>query len=71
MNLVTVFGSRHGTVQGHFYSALTMVLYDSIQINHQLDATILSTPVYYPDVYSQLSMFQASSRPSSRAQQLR
>jgi len=39
-----------------------------IQINHQLDATIF--PVYYPDFYLQLTMFRASSRPSSVAQQL-
>ena len=38
----------------------------TIQINHQLDAT--TSPVYYPDVYLQLNMFQASSRPSSEAQ---
>jgi hypothetical protein len=41
----------------------------TIQINHKLDATI--SPVYYPDVYLQLNMFRASSRPSSGAQQLR
>jgi hypothetical protein len=40
----------------------------SIQINYQLDATISS--VYYPDVYLQLNMFRASSRPSSGAQQM-
>ena len=40
----------------------------TIQINHQLDATI--SPVYYLDVYLQLNMFRASSRPSSGAQQL-
>jgi len=40
----------------------------TIQINHQLDATI--SPVYYPKVYLQLNMFQASSRPSSGGQQL-
>jgi hypothetical protein len=28
------------------------------------------SPVYYPDVYLQLNMFRASSRPSSGAQQL-
>jgi hypothetical protein len=39
-----------------------------VQINHQLVATI--SPVYYPDVYLQLNMFRASSRPSSGAQQL-
>jgi hypothetical protein len=39
-----------------------------IQINHQPDATI--SPVYYPDIYLQLNMFWASSRPSSGAQQL-
>ena len=38
------------------------------QINHQLDATVF--PVYYPDVYLQLNMFRASSRPSPGAQQL-
>jgi len=45
------------------------VHHHTIQINHQLDATI--SPVYYPDVYLQLNMFWASSRPSSGAQQLR
>jgi len=40
----------------------------SIQINHQLDATVSS--VYYPDVYLQLNMFRASLLPSSGAQQL-
>jgi len=40
----------------------------SIQINNQLDTTI--SPVYYLDIYLQLNMFQASSRPSSGAQQL-
>jgi hypothetical protein len=39
-----------------------------IQINHQLDATV--SPVYYPEVYLQLNMFRASSRPSSGVQQL-
>ena len=39
-----------------------------IQTNHQLDATV--SPVYYPDVYLQLNMFRAYSRPSSGAQQL-
>ena len=40
----------------------------TIQINHQPDATV--SPVYYPDVYLQLNMFRASSRPSSGVQQL-
>jgi hypothetical protein len=44
------------------------VHHHTIQINHQLDATIF--PVYYPNVYLQLNMFRASSRPSSVAQQL-
>jgi hypothetical protein len=44
------------------------VHHHTIQINHQLGATI--SPVYYPDVYLQLSMFRASSRPTSGAQQL-
>jgi hypothetical protein len=39
--------------------------YATIQINHQLDATV--SPVYYPDVYVRLNMFRASSRPSSVA----
>jgi hypothetical protein len=39
-----------------------------IQINHQPDVTVY--PVFYPDVYLQLNMFRASSRPSSAAQQL-
>jgi hypothetical protein len=41
---------------------------NSIQINHQLDATV--SPVYYPNGYLQLNMFRASSRPSSGAKQL-
>jgi hypothetical protein len=36
------------------------------QINHQPDATIF--PVYYPEVYLELNMFRAFSRPSSGAQ---
>ena len=44
------------------------VHHHTIQINHQLDATV--SPVYYPDVYLQLNMFRASSRPSSGTQQL-
>ena len=44
------------------------VHHHTIHINHQLDATI--SPVYYPDVYLQLNMFRAFSRPSSGAQQL-
>jgi hypothetical protein len=39
-----------------------------IQINHQPDANNFS--VYYPDVYLQLNMFRAFSRPSSGAQWL-
>jgi hypothetical protein len=35
------------------------------QINHQPGANF---PVYYPDVYLQLNMFRAFSRPSSGAQ---
>jgi hypothetical protein len=31
----------------------------TIQINHQLDATV--SLIYYPDVYLQLNMFRASS----------
>jgi len=44
------------------------VHHHTIQINHQLEATI--SPVYYPDGYLQLNMLRASSRPSSGAQQL-
>ena len=40
----------------------------TLQINHQPDATVF--PVYYPDVYLQLNMFRAFSRPSSGAQWL-
>jgi hypothetical protein len=40
----------------------------TIQINHQLGATI--SPVYYVDVYLRLNMFRATPRPSSGAQQL-
>jgi len=43
------------------------VHHHTIQINHQLDATI--SPVYYADVYLRLNMSRASSRPSSGAQQ--
>jgi hypothetical protein len=38
------------------------VHHHTIQINYQLDATIYL--VYYPDVYLQLNMFRALSRPS-------
>jgi hypothetical protein len=38
----------------------------TIQINHQPDAK--KTLVYYPDVFLQLNMFRAFSRPSSGAQ---
>jgi len=44
------------------------VYHHTIQINHQLDATI--SPFYYLDVYLQLNMFRPSSRPSPGAQQL-
>jgi hypothetical protein len=37
-----------------------------VQINHQPDANNFS--VYYPDVYLQLNVFRALSRPSSGAQ---
>jgi hypothetical protein len=40
----------------------------SIQINNQLDTTI--SPVYYLDIYLQLNIFRASSRPTTGAQQL-
>jgi hypothetical protein len=40
----------------------------TIQINHQLDATI--SPIYYPDVYLELNMVRVSSRPSRGAQKL-
>jgi hypothetical protein len=40
----------------------------TIQINHQLDAKI--SPVYCLDVYLQLNIFRASSRLSSRAEEL-
>jgi hypothetical protein len=40
----------------------------TIQINHQPDVTI--STVYYPNVYLQLNIFRASSRPSSGVQQL-
>jgi hypothetical protein len=42
------------------------VHHHTIQINHQPDATI--SPVYYLDIYLQLDMFRATSRPSSGAQ---
>ena len=44
------------------------VHHHTIQINHQLDATI--STVYCLDVYLQLNMFRASSHLSSGAQQL-
>ena len=44
------------------------VHHHTVQINHQLDAIV--SPVYYLDVYLQLNMFRAFSRPSSGAQQL-
>jgi hypothetical protein len=44
------------------------VRHHTIQIYDQLNATV--SPVYYLDVYLQLHMFRASSRPSSGAQQL-
>jgi hypothetical protein len=44
------------------------VHHHTIEINHQLDATI--SPVYYLNVYLQINVFRASSRPSSGAQQL-
>ena len=43
-------------------------LYYNARSTNQLDATV--SQVYYPDVYFQLNMFQASSHPSSGAQQL-
>jgi hypothetical protein len=42
------------------------VHHSTIKINYQPNATIF--PVYYPDVYLQLNMFRAFSRPSSGAQ---
>jgi len=56
-----------GSVKNATYISQPKLLFP-FQINPQLDATI--SPVYYPDVYLQLNMFQASSRPSSGAQQL-
>jgi hypothetical protein len=44
------------------------VHHHTIQINHQLDATI--SPVLLLDIYLQFNMFWASSRPSPGAQQL-
>jgi hypothetical protein len=40
----------------------------TIQINHQLDATVF--PVLLLDIYLQLNIFRAFSRPSSGAQQM-
>jgi hypothetical protein len=39
------------------FEVCKFVLYHTIQINHQLDATIF--PVYYPDVYLQVNIFRA------------
>ena len=44
------------------------VHHHAIKIHHQIDASV--SQVYYPDVYLQLNMFRASSRPSSGTQQL-
>ena len=57
---------RRASVYG--FKVCKSVHHRTIQINHQLDATV--SPVYYPDVYLQLNMFRASSRPSSEDQQL-
>jgi hypothetical protein len=56
---------------GNFMSLYRTQLTDTvpgIEINHHLDEKI--SPVYYPDVYLQLDMLRASSRPSSGAQKL-
>jgi hypothetical protein len=50
------------------FKVCNSVHHQTIQINHQPYATV--SPVYYPGAYLQLNMFQASSRPSSGAQQL-
>ena len=55
-------------IQSYLFKVCKYVHHHTIQINHQPDATI--SPVYYLDVYLQLNMFRASSRPSSGAQQL-
>jgi hypothetical protein len=51
-----------------FFKFWKSVHHHTIQINHQLDATV--SPVYYFDVYLQLNMLRSSSRPSPGAQQL-
>ena len=51
-----------------FFKVCKSVHHRTFQINRQPDATIF--PFYYADVYLQLNMFRASSRPSSGAQQL-
>jgi hypothetical protein len=60
----------HTDVHKHLFKfkVCKSVHHHLIQIRHQLDATI--SPVYYPDFYLKLNIFQASSRPSSGAQQL-
>ena len=66
-----VYMQFHTTVMANLlfkFQVCKSVRHHTIQINHQLDATI--SPVYHPDVYLQLNMFRASSRPSSGAQQL-
>jgi hypothetical protein len=52
----------------HYFLGSLKINNSGIQTDHQLDAT--TSPVYYPDVYLQLNMLRASSRPSSGAQQL-
>ena len=67
---VVKFGRHLLTLQRNVnkFKVRRSVHHQTIQINHQLDATI--SPVYYPEFYLQFNMFQASSCPSSGAQQL-
>jgi len=51
-----------------FFKVFKSVHHHKIQINHQIEAK--NSPVYYPDIYLQLNMFRASSRPSSGAQHM-
>jgi hypothetical protein len=50
-------GSYNKSQRDALFKVCKSVHHHTIQINHRLDATI--SPVYYPDVYLQLSMFRA------------
>ena len=74
--LVSRCGCMFGTLLGLLWMGQWTFIsnengeFTSIQINHQPDVTIYF-PVYYPDVYLQLNIFRAFSRPLSGDQWLR